>query len=206
MAIPRLPEGNSSRPFTHIDSSSATSMRWENSSAEARPSPHWSTIANSSPPSRATTSCAEIIETIRLATSTSIWSPAAWPMLSLTSLKRSRSRNSTAKPWLSLARARTIASSNRSSRCRRLGSPVSASCMAWWVRRCSARRRSPIWPSSLSLTSASSRVRSSTRFSRSACALRNRSWSRWRASPLPMFWATKVSSRWSCTVNATSGE
>ncbi len=58
-------------------------------------------------------------------------------------------------------RARAIASARRSSSCARLGRPVSVSCSAWWVSRCSARTRSPICSSSSALASASSRVRSS---------------------------------------------
>ncbi|KAG1262320.1 hypothetical protein G6F66_014311 [Rhizopus arrhizus] len=85
--MPRLPDGNSSRPAIHIDSCSASSNRWPKSNACAKPCGHCSNTANSSPPSRATTSSGPAIDTMRLATSTSMRSPAAWPMLSLTSLK-----------------------------------------------------------------------------------------------------------------------
>ena len=57
----------------------------------------------------------------------------ACPRLSLTTLKRSRSRKSTAsRPRVALAPGRA---SRRSSSRLRLGRPVSGSCMAWWVSR-----------------------------------------------------------------------
>ena len=54
------------------------------------------TSANSSPPSRARVSLARTAPAIRLATAPSSWSPTGWPSVSLTSLKRSRSRSKTA--------------------------------------------------------------------------------------------------------------
>ena len=39
----------------------------------------------------------------------------------------------------------------------------------------------------------------------SAWAARSRSWERCRARPLPMLWATKVSRRWSSTLNRIAG-
>ncbi len=53
-------------------------------------------MANSSPPSRATVSPGRRKERKRRAMEISSRSPTAWPRLSLTFLKRSRSRNSTA--------------------------------------------------------------------------------------------------------------
>ena len=53
-------------------------------------------IANSSPPKRATISCRRSECRSRSATATISLSPAGWPRLSLMTLKRSRSRNSTA--------------------------------------------------------------------------------------------------------------
>ena len=64
---------------------------------------------------------------------TSRRSPAAWPRQSLTSLKRSRSTNSTATPP-ACGRARRSACSRRSRNSARFGSPVSESCSAWWAR------------------------------------------------------------------------
>ena len=55
-----------------------------------------SSTANSSPPSRATESTARTQPTSRAATVLSSSSPSAWPNRSLTALKPSRSRNSTA--------------------------------------------------------------------------------------------------------------
>ena len=68
-------------------------------------------------------------------------SPAAWPRLSLTTLKWSRSRNSTARrvPWRS---ARALARASCSSSSTRLGRPVSASWRAWWVSASAWRMRS----------------------------------------------------------------
>ena len=69
------------------------------------------------------------------------WSPAAWPRLSLTSLKPSRSRNSTATDgvWrLVRSRAWSTRSLNRA----RLASAVSESWKAWWTSWSSSWRRS----------------------------------------------------------------
>ena len=70
----------------------------------------------------------------RCATALSNWSPMLWPKLSLTNLKRSRSRNSTAtaRRWRA---ARVSAWPKRSSSRTRLGNPVSAS----WLARCARR-------------------------------------------------------------------
>ena len=58
----------------------------------------------------------------RCATSTSTWSPAAWPRLSLIDLKPSRSRKSTASPWWSGRGARRVGT--RSANSARFASPV----------------------------------------------------------------------------------
>ena len=58
-----------------------------------------SRIVNSSPPRRAIVSLGAQAARRRWPTCTSSWSPAAWPRLSLTTLKRSRSMNSTASSW-----------------------------------------------------------------------------------------------------------
>ena len=72
---------------------------------------------------------------------TSSSSPTSWPRLSLTSLKRSRSMNSTATAAPRARRAGSACSS-RSSSSVRFGSPVSASCSAWCGIGSSARPRS----------------------------------------------------------------
>ena len=75
-------------------------------------------------------SLSRIISARRSETEISRWSPTAWPRLSLTCLKRSRSMNSSAtSPWLRCRRA--IAWRARSISSRRLGSLVSGSCSAW---------------------------------------------------------------------------
>ena len=211
--MPRLAEGNTSRPATQHGRPSASSTRCASSSAISSPSMPSMRMANSSPPRRATVSPSRMAPTMRRPASTSSSSPAEWPTLSFTSLKRSRSRNSTAKPRAGLPpaamrplRATVIASVRRSSNCWRLGSPVSASWRAWWVRRCSARRRSPICSSSSAFARASSPVRSSTRCSSLACAATRRSWDCLRINPMPMWWATKVSSSWSRRLKLIAGE
>ena len=97
-------------------------------------------MANSSAPRRATRSPGPTACSSRRATSQSSASPCSWPIWSLASLKKSRSRKSTAQ----VVRLRGC-SSRRSSRERsssRLASPVRESWVASWVSRASARRRS----------------------------------------------------------------
>ncbi len=113
-------------------------------------------------PARACTRCR------RRATSRSTSSPARWPRLSLNSLKRSTSRYSSAKRRSGLRRRPAIARSSRSRRYRRLGRPVSGSCITWclsWASTCSRTL----------ICSRSSRVRSCTRCSSSALSRRNAS-------------------------------
>ena len=66
----------------------------------------------------------------RLPTSSSTWSPAAWPRLSLIVLKSSRSMKMTARP-MSSRRARATAWRTRSANSARLARPVTGSWKAW---------------------------------------------------------------------------
>ncbi len=94
--------------------------------------------ANSSPPSRATVSVARTHAVSRAATRFSSSSPTWWPSESLIVLKRSRSMNMNAKPTWFLAALKTHCS-RRSWSSTRLGSPVSASRVARYSARSSAR-------------------------------------------------------------------
>ena len=107
---------------------------------------------NSSPPKRATVSPGRSTSTSRAASRQSSSSPAPWPSESLTSLKRSRSMNSTAtevlrrEAWFSASDRRSISSV-------RLGRPVSGSCKPWRRICSSARRRSIASASTLAVAS-----------------------------------------------------
>ena len=95
--------------------------------------------ANSSPPKRLTVSPWRTQLRSRSATSASRRSPAAWPRLSLISLKPSRSRNRIATvPSCQRARACSTRSWNRA----RLARPVSGSWKAWWTSSSSSFLRS----------------------------------------------------------------
>ena len=108
-----------------IDSSRCTrSATREASAAVSTPS---TSTANSSPPRRATVSPARRVRSRRREIWMSSWSPARWPSESLTTLKRSRSRKSTAKPPRPRPFARSRAIPRRSMNSARFGSPVSAS-------------------------------------------------------------------------------
>ena len=98
-------------------------------------------MPNSSPPKRATRSPGRRWERRRGATARSRASPAWWPMLSLISLKwsRSRKRIPTGEPE---AVARLSASLSASMKLSRLGSPVRESCRTRWRRAWSAMWRS----------------------------------------------------------------
>ena len=72
-------------------------------SPRARRATSSSSSVNSSPPRRATVSSGRSAASSRCATAISSWSPTWWPSESLTTLKRSRSRNSTAAQRLGLA-------------------------------------------------------------------------------------------------------
>ena len=104
-----------------------------------------SRIVNSSPPRRATVSPGErSLEPARDARRAG-WSPAMWPRLSLTTLKRSTSRKSTANRPSVAARVAPQTGQRRRRRSMkraRLGRPVSESWKASWRSRSSARRRS----------------------------------------------------------------
>ncbi len=81
---------------------------------------------NSSPPKRATVSSPRTHSCRRRPTSASSWSPTSWPSESLITLKRSRSRNSSASRLFS--RSECASATIRRSLIRaRLGSPVRAS-------------------------------------------------------------------------------
>ena len=99
------------------------------------------TMANSSPPSRASVSVSRTQARSLPVTPISSRSPAAWPSVSFTSLKRSRSRYSTASAVPS-RRDQATDCSSRSRNSARLGNPVSVSCVARCVDRASARRSS----------------------------------------------------------------
>jgi hypothetical protein len=88
---------------------------------------------NSSPPRRPTVSLSRITVLSRVLTARSSSSPAACPKVSLTALKSSRSRNSTAT-GLFCRRARASACSSRSMMSARFGSPVSVS----WNASCAS--------------------------------------------------------------------
>ncbi|MNT52619.1 hypothetical protein D3C72_1896520 [compost metagenome] len=103
-------------------------------SSQATCSPSWSvsinSTMNSSPPRRATVSISRTRDRRRLATWISNWSPALWPRLSLTTLKRSMSMKASVKRlWLRAARA--MAWLMRSLSRLRLGRPVRLSWLAW---------------------------------------------------------------------------
>ena len=139
---------------------------------------------NSSPPKRASKFSASTHPASRRATSTRRQSPRTWPMVSLTRLKPSRSRNSTATRSVRPAgRARDWRS--RSSKRARFGRWVSGSCTAWCASLASSALRwvtsrvtpaeriaSPSGPHSTTRpTSTSQRMSPSgrtTRYSRSA--------------------------------------
>ena len=99
------------------------------------------TMTNSSPPIRPTRSSGRMFSRSRSATATSSSSPMLWPIVSLTSLNRSRSRNSRATDGslgspVGPSPVRSVSSSVRYwCRYTRLGSPVRASWVAWWARR-----------------------------------------------------------------------
>ncbi|MCY1222497.1 hypothetical protein D9M72_345920 [compost metagenome] len=94
---------------------------------------------NSSPASRATVSDARTDAAMRRAASSSNRSPWSWPRVSFTSLKRSRSMNSSASTSC-VPRERSISCRSRSKNRRRLGRSVSASKFAWCRMTSSAWR------------------------------------------------------------------
>ncbi len=80
-------------------------IRWAISIASCSPAISSSRIPNSSPPKRATVSLERTACLSRGAAAASSSSPTSWPRLSLTSLKRSRSRNRIAVGALAAAQA-----------------------------------------------------------------------------------------------------
>ena len=107
-------------------------MRSATTSAPAASEAPSANTTNSSPPSRPTVSSWRMALANLAATATSSWSPAAWPKVSLMSLKLSRSKKRTATGVCS-RRDRASIRSIRSRINARLGSPVSESCRArWW--------------------------------------------------------------------------
>jgi hypothetical protein len=193
-----LAEGNSSRPATHIGRPSTPAGAGESRTRiSTRPCiPPASRIRRR--PGARPRRRSRTLPVMRRATSTSSSSPAAWPMLSLTSLKRSRSRNSTAKPGRRhAARARSrptgvpAAAAVGQAGQRIVGGLVGQLAARRAGARRSARRSWWHWPRPVRgcarSTRASSRHARCIRRSCAAC----------RARPLPMWWATKVSRSWS---------
>ena len=96
-AMPILTPLNSSLSCTRTGSCIASMRRRARRAGASLPVMPCITIANSSPPRRATMSGVRRQSEKRRATTFSSSSPTTWPALSLITLKRSRSRNSTAK-------------------------------------------------------------------------------------------------------------
>ena len=124
-------------PPTANDSSSAARSRRPAVLAVAS-SPGWRMTANSSPPSRASVSSSRSSSFSRGPIWRSTSSPAWWPSVSLSSLKPSRSINSSASS-LPFAPLDSIAACSVSTRWRRLPRPVRSSVIAC---SCESRRRS----------------------------------------------------------------
>ena len=108
-----------------------TAARMRSATVSASPTPErFSQMArNSSPPSRTSVSEGRMTARTCCATATSSRSPAAWSMVSFTSLKWSRSMKSTATGVLE-RRDRASAACSRSCTTERFGRPVSESCVA----------------------------------------------------------------------------
>ena len=127
-------------------------------------------ITNSSPPKRATTSPPRTLARRRSATTRSSSSPAPWPSVSLTTLKRSRSSSSSATSAPS--RAATASDWGRwASRNARFARPVSGSCSARRRESASACARSSAEASTFA-TASTNRTSSSVNSGR--CAVRCR--------------------------------
>ena len=138
-----------------------------------------SRIANSSPPKRATVSAGRTATSRRVPTSWRTVSPAAWPRLSFTVLKSSRSMNMT--PMEGPPRSeRMIECCTRSAKRARLARFVTGSWKAWCASCSSNALRS--------LTSRLFRTmpRTCSSWSRSVCCTSNWSQvpSRWRSAAL----------------------
>lgn len=98
-------------------------------------------MAKASAAKRATVSLLPTARRSRRATSRRTASPPSWPMLSFTTLNRSRFRKSTARV-VPDRRAVVVAASTTSVNPARLSRPVSRSCLARWASSRSARTRS----------------------------------------------------------------
>ncbi len=119
---PSSVNGSRSTPSTRSAISSGPAMT-------ERPS---ASTTNSSPPRRPRVSLSRSTAFSRPATARSSWSPTLWPSVSLIPLKLSRSMKSTAT-GSSARRERESICSTRSRINARFGSPVSASCVAWYA-------------------------------------------------------------------------
>ena len=114
-------------------------IRWATSSGPTESDSPSTSTTNSSPPNRPTVSPSRRMLVSRLATRRRSWSPAAWPRVSLTSLKLSRSRKRADTGAFS-RRSRSIICSSRSRISARFGSPVRESWKAWYSS-CAVRLR-----------------------------------------------------------------
>ncbi len=150
--MPMLTEITMSSSPTTMGALSASSRRWAMSAASSAPPRLSAMTVNSSPPRRemvkllsspvrATESMQRRQPPSFLATCCKRRSPASCPRLSLTTLKRSRSRNISAKGRPLLC-ARCIARSSRLRNRARLGNPVRLSKLASCTSRSCASRRS----------------------------------------------------------------
>jgi hypothetical protein len=139
VAIPMLAETVTRCPPRSTGPASAARTRSAIPVASSTPGDRSTRIANSSPPRRARVSSARTADCSSRPTSRMSWSPAAWPRLSLTALKPSRSRKTTATSP-PLRAVRRSASSSRSVNSARLASPVRTSEKASVARSASVRR------------------------------------------------------------------
>ena len=139
--MPMLTEIAVSPPVKRIGSREAREIRSAistTSRSEARSS---NSSVNSSPPKRASVSIGRSIPRRRRASAASTSSPAAWPWVSLMSLKLSTSMNRTASD-APVRAARSSATPNRSRNSARFGRRVSGSCSASSDSAISERLRS----------------------------------------------------------------
>ena len=122
IAMPTLARTSRVRPWERNGSSIARPSASATTSASSTVVPTGSSTANSSPPTRATRSAPGTAASRRGPISRSRRSPAAWPSVSLSSLKWSRSISSSASLDL-IARAAVVASSSLANSLRRLARP-----------------------------------------------------------------------------------
>ena len=126
-AIPTLPETYNSMPAMRKAVTNTSVTRDATRRASASPDSPVASTTNSSPPKRPTLNWGRAVDN-RSPRAASSWSPTVWPWLSLTSLKRSRSTKRTAMVEQSAIEESASAISAVS--WRRLGRPVSVSCVA----------------------------------------------------------------------------